>query len=1250
MSAFSPENVLKNLTEKKKEVEDIGQYDSLLSRNVPDIPEVVNAAGPDKGNYLKEKRCSKCPDFDNFINFENEELSFPKMKALKTKNEKNQKLFNKTFSRQSSESSLDDAQSFEEKSEGSSSREETTESFSGLGKFFSQYLETEEMEELLSLKTTKEQAAWINNRMMPRIGQNLVEPKLLIPEGEISIISAYLKETSLTSVVCKKIVKAIHVGEDQAALHCQVEVKDNHVNMEHSTRTIWRTHNQIKEILKKINYPKADQFPEPKEDLSLLSQQITEFFEQLVKEDAAQDATLQALLSHLPSDQSKYIVEIQMKKVMKLFFEGKEDLSDVSVSLFFLNKTNAISSGVRTGKTNELGEWTDETFYFSFNHEMITGLIFSVEKAEQVFAAVVAPHDMLFQGIIERNMPLHRTAAYPKKFFHGILSFSVHLHADSQVELPTPKPRVRPINPTQSEFRRKQRIQAEKIKKVGNIRIKYRYFPPGEVSPGALYVKVLNCDCLVSTVHTSGARENPSTYVCLETVYDGNRHCFWKWGKKGIPSKPPKNDQLEGVKLYSTIFRTPTVKDSASPVFNESFVFIVLPHSEFDPFFLDINVWEHPPMARDPDDHIGSLMLSEHDLIRNQDIEKVLTLQGVVSENDFPKKVGASLADCGYEPHYPILFIPGFCSSALKVVQGDENFIGEQIWLSLTKLTQESKAVRAFRFSNPIHRPSQENSERSGDDSPSEGEETELEFKNRWLAHMCLSEDACSDPKGKSLRPVEGIPGIAYLAQGKLLNALSYVFGPVIEEMIDLGYEVGKNIFGASYDWRLPPHFSEIRDQYFSKLVTSIEDIVAQNEGRGVILVPHSMGVRTAQYFLAHAESHHGREWIDKHVHLLMPLGGPFLGAPKSVRGLLSGERLGLEAFLSEDDGLALARHIGATPFLFPVGCKYYFDPNLHTDNSFIFIQREGSDEHVPIPCDVALKDAGSEVQLNQFHDYYLKNPLFGGDHESECRAIQCPPVKRMICVYGYNLPTEVKYFYQKNKKGYYSMKSPKDKQQWPAFTITKGLGYEDDSTPQHFPKIFGGSLECKSGDGTVPYASLSFPLFWRDQLELLDMVELYGAEHREMLNNRGFWNVLGTVAAKQTSLEATSETGEHFFKPHIQKTPTYCRACGKIIMGKYNVALACSFCDISVHTDCLDDIPIKTCLHKNSFKEKMLQFHEKNEDHRKQFFENCKNKGAERKQHVIQEMEFHKGKFKEKKQEVKTFISNLIHKKDKQN
>lgn len=54
------------------------------------------------------------------------------------------------------------------------------------------------------------------------------------------------------------------------------------------------------------------------------------------------------------------------------------------------------------------------------------------------------------------------------------------------------------------------------------------------------------------------------------------------------------------------------------------------------------------------------------------------------------------------------------------------------------------------------------------------------------------------------------------------------------------------------------------------------------------------------------------------------PVGGPHLGANKACRGMISGDKMGLESFLNDEEGLSLGRSFGSGAWL--VVSKAMFD------------------------------------------------------------------------------------------------------------------------------------------------------------------------------------------------------------------------------------------------------------------------------------------------------------------------------------
>jgi hypothetical protein len=171
------------------------------------------------------------------------------------------------------------------------------------------------------------------------------------------------------------------------------------------------------------------------------------------------------------------------------------------------------------------------------------------------------------------------------------------------------------------------------------------------------------------------------------------------------------------------------------------------------------------------------------------------------------------------------------------------------------------------------------------------------------------------------------------LSPGALTNHVSYVFGPIILALQQAGYNndaANTNLQAAPYDWRLPPSHLEVRDSYFSNLITQVEGLYSKNNNMPVVLLCHSLGTKMCHYFLNFAERKKGRVWLDKYIHTFLPVGAPHLGAPKALRSVITGDKMSLDTFLSDEEALSMSRSLGSGPWLFPKtlpdgvpGCVY---------------------------------------------------------------------------------------------------------------------------------------------------------------------------------------------------------------------------------------------------------------------------------------------------------------------------------------
>ena len=266
--------------------------------------------------------------------------------------------------------------------------------------------------------------------------------------------------------------------------------------------------------------------------------------------------------------------------------------------------------------------------------------------------------------------------------------------------------------------------------------------------------------------------------------------------------------------------------------------------------------------------------------------------------------------------HLPILIIPGFMSSGLEIIKSEQrpNWEGKRVWLNLSSL-----GLSAMYFGS-AQREKEGNNKHEESDNKNEEEQEQQYYKSFWLNHMRLNDSTlCTDPKGIQVRAIQGLEGVDYLTPGAFTSHVSYVFGPVIDVLrAKGGYVEGVNLQAAPYDWRLPPMALEQRDQYFSRTLKQVEELYHNSHKTPVVLVGHSLGTKTAHYFLNFCLQQKGQAWIDKHIHTYLPVGAPHLGAPKALRSVVAGDKMGLDAFLSDEEALALGRGIGSGPWLFP--------------------------------------------------------------------------------------------------------------------------------------------------------------------------------------------------------------------------------------------------------------------------------------------------------------------------------------------
>ncbi|KAL8247248.1 hypothetical protein R6Q59_008464 [Mikania micrantha] len=179
-----------------------------------------------------------------------------------------------------------------------------------------------------------------------------------------------------------------------------------------------------------------------------------------------------------------------------------------------------------------------------------------------------------------------------------------------------------------------------------------------------------------------------------------------------------------------------------------------------------------------------------------------------------------------------------------------------------------------------------------------------------WLEHLSLDNETGLDPPGIRVRPVPGLVAADYFAPGY------FVWAVLIENLATIGYE-GKNMYMATYDWRLSFQNTEIRDQSLSRLKANIELMYVTNGNKKVVVVPHSMGVTYFLHFLKWVEAPPpmggggGPGWCAKHIKSIMNIGPAFLGIPKAVSAMFSAEAREVAFIRAMDPGFLDSEILG---------------------------------------------------------------------------------------------------------------------------------------------------------------------------------------------------------------------------------------------------------------------------------------------------------------------------------------------------
>lgn len=149
-------------------------------------------------------------------------------------------------------------------------------------------------------------------------------------------------------------------------------------------------------------------------------------------------------------------------------------------------------------------------------------------------------------------------------------------------------------------------------------------------------------------------------------------------------------------------------------------------------------------------------------------------------------------------------------------------------------------------------------------------------FADRLSLDYNPETDAYSNVKGVETRvPYFGTTeGMEYLDPS--LKIVSGYMIHLVKALKAQGYESGKSLYGAPYDFRYAPgpHASEVALDYMRDLKGLIESASRKNDNQPVVILAHSMGGLWTLYFLNQQSMAWRRQYISRFISVATPWGG----------------------------------------------------------------------------------------------------------------------------------------------------------------------------------------------------------------------------------------------------------------------------------------------------------------------------------------------------------------------------------------
>eukprot|EP01134_Creolimax_fragrantissima_P001812 CFRG1812T1 len=363
------------------------------------------------------------------------------------------------------------------------------------------------------------------------------------------------------------------------------------------------------------------------------------------------------------------------------------------------------------------------------------------------------------------------------------------------------------------------------------------------------------------------------------------------------------------------------------------------------------------------------------------------------------------------------------------------------------------------------------------------------------IAQMTIADPRCfldclslgpnqTDPHDCTVRAMDGIAALTELTPGLVTTPVTTIYGYLIRFFVsNFGYNA-MHVMGMPYDWRLSPDQMDDRDGYWVSTKKRIEGVVHANK-MPAIAVGHSQGNIVILHFMRWLEYNYPKtwkSWVKDHISSYYGLGAPLLGSIDPVRGLMVGSNMGMP--FSNALARNMAMTFGTMPWFVPnIGNKTHVSGssrvNEHRPSSkwvtpittVIWANKSSTDYNwadlssTKLHSDMrdSANDSRWQNQINIVNNNY-KNKEFNQLADGYAR----PPIKHVYMMYGVDWDTPV-------QETYYAKEGPAE-----PILVQVNDESEGGSVKNRFTgEKVGDNGYKKSGDGTVPYVSLSWAHLW---------------------------------------------------------------------------------------------------------------------------------------------------------------------------